>query len=134
MAAGKSGGRVEVEGRKELQRAFRKMGGRSSDLKEATRSAVEIVEREAESIVPVLSGSLRDSIRSQAKANSGSVIAGGRRGIVYAGPIHFGWRARNIEPQPFLFDALDHRRDEVVERYRSQVDTIVRRFDTEAPD
>lgn len=130
------GGRagVEVEGGPELRRAFVKMGARADDLKDATRAATELVEREAESIVPRVTGALRDTIRSSVTARAGSVIAGGRSRVPYAPPIHFGWHARNIEPQPFMFDALDRRRDDVVDRYRAQVDTIVRRFDAEAPD
>jgi len=32
-------------------------------------------------------------------------VQAGRASVPYAGPIHWGWPARNIEPQPFLTDA-----------------------------
>ena len=132
----RKGGRagVEVEGGPELRRAFRKLDDRASDLKPANREAAELVEREAETLVPRLTGRLARTIRSTATARVGSVLAGGRALVPYAGPIHFGWRARNIEPQPFMYDALDNRRDDVVDRYRAAVDTMVRRFEAEAPD
>lgn len=130
------GGRagVEVEGGPELRRAFRKLGDRADDLKDAARNAATIVERRAESLVPRASGALAATIRSTATARAGTVIAGGRAMVPYAGPIHFGWHARNIEPQPFMYDALDDRRDEVVDAYRAAIDTLIRRFDAEAPD
>ena len=126
--------RVEVEGGPELRRAFGKLDKRADDLKDVHRSAVEVVESEAESLVPVNSGALRDSIKSRVTKRGGAVVAGGGRLVPYAGPIHFGWRARNIEPQPFLYDALDRRRGEVVDRYEQGIDELVRRFDREAPD
>ena len=132
MARGGRAG-VEVEGAKELRRAFDRMEDRAGDLRELHKDAASIVEREAESLVPVLTGRLRDSIRTTAGKTSAAVLAG-KRLIPYAGPIHFGWREHNIEPQPFLYDALDSRRDEVADRYARGVEKLVHQFDTEAPD
>ena len=132
MARGGRAG-VEVEGAKELRRAFDRMEDRAGDLRELHKDAASIVEREAESIVPVLTGRLRDSIRTTAGKTSAAVLAG-KRLIPYAGPIHFGWREHNIEPQPFLYDALDDRRDDIIARYADGVGDMVRRFDSEAPD
>lgn len=131
----RTGGRakVEVEGGPELRRAFRRLDDRLDDLKGVHRDAVEMVEGEAESLVPVLSGALRDTIRVSVSKRGGAVLAGGRSLVPYAGPIHFGWRARNIEPQPFLYDALDKRRADVVRTYTEGVDTLLHRFDAEAP-
>lgn len=125
---------IQLEGGPQLRRAFAKMEDRAGDLRDPARDAAETVEQEAESIVPVASGSLRDSIRSSVRRTGSSVLAGGTRLVPYAGPIHFGWRARNIEPQPFLYEALDRRRDEVVRKYAESVAGMVRRFDKEAPD
>ena len=134
MARGK-GGRagIEVEGGPQLRRAFGRMEDRADDLRDAHRSAAETVEKEAESIAPRLTGALIGSIRSSVRKTGSSVLAGGTGLVPYAGPVHFGWRSRNIEPQPFLYDALDNRRREVAERYADQVGTMIRRFDAEAP-
>lgn len=134
MARAKGGrAAVEVEGGPELRRAFRKYGDRADDLKDVHADAAGIVEAEAETLVPVLSGALRDTIRTTRTKSGASVLAGRGRTVPYAGPIHFGWRIRNIEPQPFLYDALDRRRGEVVQRYHEGVDDLIRRFDREAP-
>jgi hypothetical protein len=129
------GGRagVEVEGGPQLRRAFAKLEDRADDLRTAHRNAAETVEREAESLVPRLTGALADSIRTSVRKTGSSVLAGRGTVVPYAGPIHFGWRARNIEPQPFLYDALDKRRAEVAEAYAKDVGTMLRRFDAEAP-
>lgn len=132
MAAKGGRARVEVEGGPELRRAFRKFDDRLGDLRAVHRSAAEVVEGEAESLVPVRTGRLRESIRVSAGKTGAGVLAG-RRTVPYAGPIHFGWRIRNIEPQPFLYDALDRRRDAVLETYRDGVGSLVTRFDREAP-
>ena len=132
MAA--KGGRaaVEVEGGPQLRRAFRRLDDRLDDLSELHHDIGEVVADRAEELVPRLTGRLAGSIRATRTKTSAAVVAG-RRLIPYAGPIHFGWRARNIEPQPFLYDALDDRRGEVLRKYRDGVDTLIHRFDREAP-
>ena len=131
MAGTKPG--IEVEGGPQLRRAFKKLGDRASDLTQLHGDIGEIVEETAAELVPVASGRLRDSIR-HTKRKTGATVLAGRRSVPYAGPIHFGWRARNIEPQPFLYDAIDDRRGEILARYNDTVDGLVRRFDVEAPD
>jgi len=130
--------RVEVEGDRELRRALKHFDGNLGDLRDVHESAGEVVEREAERLVPVRSGLLRQSIRLSVrlagrKAQGTSVIAGGGRLVPYAPPIHFGWKRRGIEPNPFLFDALDKRREEVRDRYDDGVQSLVRRLDHEMP-
>lgn len=134
MAA--KGGRaaVEVEGGPQLRRAFRKLDDRASDLSELHHDIGELVADKAGDLVPRVSGRLAGTIRATRSKTSAAVLAGGRSLVPYAGPIHFGWRARNIEPQPFLYDALDDRRGEVLRRYQDGIGDLVRRFDAEAPD
>jgi hypothetical protein len=132
---GRKGGpaAIEVEGGPQLRRALKKFDARLGDLSAIHRDVGELVAAEAETLVPVDTGRLRDTIHSTRGKASASVLAG-RSLVPYAGPIHFGWRARNIEPQPFLYDALDRRRDDVLDRYNDGIGDLVRRFDTEAPD
>ena len=132
MAAGTRAG-VEVQGAKELRRAFKRMDGNLADLREVHRDTAELVSSTARTLVPVRTGTLRHTIRESAR-NIGSAVVAGRAGLVpYAGPIHFGWRARNIEPQPFLYDALDKRRDDVIGAYQRGVGKLIKRFDRDAP-
>ena len=124
---------IEVEGGAQLRRAFARFDERLSDLREMYRGIGELVAGEARDLVPRLSGRLADTIRPSQRKTGASVYVGGAR-AVYAPPIHFGWRKRNIEPQPFLYDAIDDRRGEILARYNDTVDGLVRRFDVEAPD
>jgi hypothetical protein len=49
--------------------------------------------------------------------------------VPYANVIHFGWAKHNIRPQPFLYDALDSRADDIARRWADELDRIVRKVD-----
>lgn len=129
-----AGGRpaIEVEGGPRLRKALRQTSDGLADLKDAHADSADIVASEARSLVEVRTGGLLGTIRTDRRATGASVLAGRSR-VPYAGVYHFGWPAHNIEPHPFLYDALDHRRDEVVARYDAEVGRLVKRFDREAP-
>lgn len=120
---------VRVEG---LSKVIRQLKSIDPDLvaqlKVANREIGDDVALTARTLVPRRSGQLASSIRAGGAARTGSVKAG-KRAVPWAGPIHFGWSRRNISPQPFLYDALDERRDEVEERYLDAILTITRDLD-----
>lgn len=123
---------IRVEGGPQLQRAFKRFADGSIDLKGTNQEIADDVAEQARDQAPVLTGRLRRSIKGRGTKRSAYVQAGGR-GVPYAGPIHFGWKRRNIEPQPFLYEALDDRKQDVLDRYAKQVVRNVKRFDREAP-
>jgi hypothetical protein len=47
--------------------------------------------------------------------------------------IHFGWPGHNIEPQPFLYDAIERRSGDVIVRYARGIDGLLERLDAELP-
>ena len=115
---------VEVEGARELRKAFTAMGDEAvSDLKAVNLEAAEIVAAAARPLVPKQTGKLESTVRAAAAKTRGSVKAGFKK-VPYAGAVHFGWPARNISPQPFLYDAIDRRRDEVVQGYVDNVTNL----------
>lgn len=118
---------IEVEGARELRAALKRAGDDASDLKDAHHAAGEVVVTEARSIVPHLSGRLEGTIRASRAKASATVKAGGA-GVPYAGVQHFGWPAHGIEAVPFLYDALDRRRGEVVKAYEDAVAKITDRI------
>jgi hypothetical protein len=126
MVARRRGPAIEVEGADELRRALKEAGDQSKDLNKANKAAGEVVVVEARTIVPVLSGALSRSIKASAGKTKASVKAGGS--LAYGAVIHFGWPAHGIEPQPFLYDALDARRGEVVKVYEERMAEIVARI------
>jgi hypothetical protein len=123
---------VEVSGAKELRKALQRMNADLKDLTAIHKEAGELVAAEARTLVPVLSGALQKSIRSKATKSKARVTAGNRL-VPYAGPIHFGWPRHGIDPQPFLYDALDDRREEVIAKYEKGIEALVRRVDRETP-
>jgi hypothetical protein len=111
---------------------MKRMGADLSDLTKINKQAAETVLDTARSLTPTRTGRLRKSLRAGATRTRGTVSAGG--GLVeYAGPIHFGWPARNIEPNPFIYDALDARKGEVVDKYEAHIEALVRKLDRETP-
>lgn len=113
---------VRVEGARELRRTMRKAGRSLLAMREAHREVAATVTRAASP--PRVTGRLAGSVRPGATQTAALVRAGGAR-VPYAGVIHWGWAARNIEPQPFLTDAA-HRTEPVwVDQYERAVDRVL---------
>lgn len=117
---------VEIEGLNKFIRAMKKAHETEllSILKEVNTEAAAKVEATARPLTPVGEGGLLASLRSSATERQ-AVVRAGKKKVPYAGVIHFGWPARNIKPQPFLYQALDRRRSEVFEAYQKGLDRIV---------
>lgn len=117
---------IKATGVKELRRELRKMGDDLEDLKALNLDVATLVSDRAKDIVPRRTGNLADTIRPAGTKTAGRVRAGFKR-VPYAGVIHFGFPARRITPQPFLYDALDQRRGEVFNAYFKGVKKIQRK-------
>ena len=116
---------IKVEGARELRKALKNVEDGTADLKSVHADAAHVVELRATQIVPRKTGRLAESIRSTGQARQG-VVRAGKASVPYAGPIHFGWPAHNIAPQPFLYDALDQRATEVIDLYQQRVDKLIK--------
>tara|TARA_R100001443_G_scaffold112444_1_gene125998 strand:+ start:183 stop:557 length:375 start_codon:yes stop_codon:yes gene_type:complete len=117
---------IKATGVKELRRELRRMGDDLEDLKALNLDVATLVSDRAKDIVPRRTGKLADTIRPAGTKTAGRVRAGFKR-VPYAGVIHFGHPARGIQPQPFLYDALDQRRGEVFDAYFKGVKKIQRK-------
>jgi hypothetical protein len=124
---------VRITGHREVRRAIgrvsEEMDRKSArgELKALNLEAATLVKRSADGLVPVRSGRLKASVRAAASQKTARVRAGFQR-VPYAGPIHFGWPARRISPQPFLYDALDRRRAEVVRVYDDGLSKLIKSY------
>ena len=124
---GGRGGVVEIEGLRETQRALRGLSKDTrDDMKEVHRRAGQIVVDGVQIFVPVRTGALLASIKSAPLQRQGRVRIGSLS-VLYAGPVHFGWPARNIKPNPFIYDVLDSRREEVQRAYEGEIQHLIRR-------
>jgi hypothetical protein len=120
---------VRVEGLGKVLRQIKQIDpDLVAELKIANRAIADDVVLTARALAPQKTGKLKGSARAGASNRTGIVRAGGAR-VPWAGPIHFGWKKRNISPQPFLYDALDERRDEVEQRYLAALNEITRKID-----
>jgi hypothetical protein len=124
---------IKITGLSEVQRNLRKLSTDALDLNkteflETNKQVAEIVINETKKYVPILSGSLAAAIRNASTKKSAKVRAG-NAAVPYAGPIHFGWPARSIKPNTFLYEAIDARKDEVTNRYAELVSDLVTKYD-----
>jgi hypothetical protein len=145
--AGKSGKpAIQVSGATELRKSLRRMQSDLADFTSVNKASADLVAQSARQKVPVDSGLLQSTIEARATKTTGRVVAGkgprskagtkkrpSKSWVPYAGPIHFGWFRRGIEPNPFLYDALDDRKDDVIRKYEDQVGNIVRKVDDRTP-
>lgn len=97
---------LRLEGGRQLRATLKRAQIDIQDLKNAHALAARIVAEAGAARAPKVSGRLANTVRGSGAATQATARAG-NAGVPYAGPIHWGWPARNIEPQPFLADALE---------------------------
>ena len=121
-------GGLKIEGLREVQAALRGVSDTAKNEMKATHlKAAQVIVPLARQLAPVRTGRLAASLKATATRTSGRVRAGSAA-VPYAGPIHFGWPARNIKPQPFVYEALDPRRDEVLNIYEARMAQIIDKY------
>lgn len=106
--------KLEIDGVRDTVRAIRRIEDGANDLKQVHGRAAANVQQAVNA--PVRSGKLAASVRSSGQVGAG-VIRAGKASVPYAGPIHWGWPARNIKANPFLVTAAERRTPQVVEIY-----------------
>lgn len=121
-----TGKAIEVEGLRELVRDLRRVGDKDAirAVKLANRDGAEVVADQAKVEVPRRTGTLAGTIRAGSSQRAG-IVRAGKAAVPYAGVIHFGWPERNIAPQPFVYEAMDSRADEVFDLYAERIGHVV---------
>lgn len=124
---GNDAGRIQVAGLKEVQYSLQKLGKDArNEMKPAHKAAAELVVYKARPMSPVRTGALRDTLRAFARQRAG-VVRAGSVSAPYAGPIIFGWPARHIKANPFIYKAADQRRAEIVALYEHRMAELIRK-------
>jgi hypothetical protein len=123
----------KIDGNRELRAKMRRAEEDVTQLKDLHQEIADDIAAVSKQKVPVRSGRLKNSIKPKAYASLARVEAGNRSkarrtGVPYAGPIHFGWASRGIRPQPFMYEALDLRREAVIDRYEAEIKALVNRI------
>lgn len=115
---------VEIEGLNKLLRALEKLDDEAKQsFKDVGGRVGKLVAEQGREEAPVRSGALQRTIRAVNTGRGAKVRAGTAR-VPYAGPIHFGWRSRNIKPNNFLYRAVDKKVDVALDMYLEEVHKI----------
>jgi hypothetical protein len=121
---------VRWEGLAELQAALRRVKGKLD--KKAVREAGKLIVR-AEVVPPVRggapvgpTGNLGRSVRAAFSASRVQLLVGTEKRVPYAGPINFGWAARGISAQEFIYSGIDRAMAGVERGYVDFLDGAVR--------
>lgn len=123
-----TGSGVSVVGLARLRRDLKAAGADLADLKEANARAGSIVQTAAAARAPRRSGRLAGSGRASRTVGRVSVMFGGAR-VPYAGPVHWGWAARGIEPNPFIPDAAQATEPLWLAAYAADLDRLAGSLD-----
>lgn len=115
---------VEVVGEEDVVRAMRRLSDAVDALEPAHRRAGDELLERAGSKVPRQFGRLAASGRVDASSEETVLVYD----EVYAGPIHNGWPAHNISPQPWLADTVDESHTLVLDVFSDYLEGAIRRF------
>jgi len=115
---------VRVIGEDRLRRSLRRAGHDLDEVKDAHRKAAAYVAGRARSAAPQVTGRLAGTVRGNNAVRRATVKAGGY-GVVYAGPIHWGWPRRNITAQPFIADTAQATEPQWLRIYLDDIDSIL---------
>jgi len=103
-----AGPAIQIHGLNELRNAIKKLPGRM-DIEMAKagqdwldRTLVPAIRRRA----PRRTGRLAGSVRALRKIRAVTLAVGTEVRVPYAGPINFGWPARNIRAQEFIYSTI----------------------------
>jgi hypothetical protein len=124
------GGRpvVEVQGLRTLRRTLKEAGhSLDHEFRDAHKAVADIVVRAARPRTPVgpdAGGHMRDDIRGAGQA-AAAVVRVGRASRPYPGVIHWGWPARHIPAQPWLYDAAVASQQQWTGTYLSALEKII---------
>lgn len=131
LVAGRQGSAVEIANLNSVIRGFKKMGLKTQDLDGATSKIRNLVLPPAISNAPVKTGKLRSTVRAGKFVNKVEVSVGNNTTVLYANPIHWGWKKKRIEPNPWLIDIRDQKADQVEEIFVTELQKILDKVGSE---
>lgn len=118
---------LELEGLRELQRQLKAV-----EDKETARAVRGVNKNLAQQVVdlaqpPVQTGALAASLKAQGGLRDAVAKAGGTSLVPYAAPVHWGWPARGIRRNAFLYRALARARqnDGFEDAYLDALDKVL---------
>lgn len=119
---------VRVDGARQLRRTMRQADIDLQEMKDTHARVAALVTNKARANAPIVSGRLAATVRPGATKTS-AIVRAGRKSVPYAGPIHWGWPARNIKAQPWLADTAKSSEPAWLAIYSQAVDQIIGRIE-----
>jgi hypothetical protein len=120
-----NGTTIKFEGQRRLARQLKTL---DADAPKAMRAlqleSAKLVAADTKQRSPRRSGKLAKSVRAGASKFSAFVRVGSAT-VPYAGPIIYGWRAHNITPNPFPYQALEANREKIVAMHAVGINRLV---------
>lgn len=120
---------VTVTGARELRAALKRAGVSLQDLKDANAAVGRFIADRSRARAPRRTGALASAARPSKAAGRARVLVP----KVYAGPIHWGWPAHHIEPQPWIQTTAEDTQGQWLGEYEEALDTIIRTIDRSTP-
>jgi hypothetical protein len=117
----RDGVQVQVTGADELVRTLARAGDQMDDFTAANMTAGQVTAAAASRRAPRRTGRLAGSIKATTRPNGAEIGST----LIYANPIHWGWPARNIRPNPFLTTAFGENQPRIVSEYSKRVESII---------
>lgn len=99
------------------------------DLKKINREVAGVAAAETVVRAPKRTGRLARSVRTGATKKAGVVRVGTNVKVPYANPVHWGWPAHNIRPQPFAAQAAKDTEPVWLRIYDRGVDRVLGRVE-----
>ena len=108
---------VEIEGVDTLVRTLGDAADDIESLEDGHKAVADLIAGEARARAPRRTGRLAGSLRGTVTAGKATASSD----LVYAPPIHWGWRARNIKPNRFLTEAAEDTEPEWLALYEKDI-------------
>ncbi len=121
--------RVTVDGVSRLAQDLAAIGAELDDLKEVMADVADEVADIAARLAPRNTGALARSIKGKGTAHRATIKAGGTTRVPYAGPINYGWKARNIKPSRFMQRADWYMKPRTMSRLQTAIDRMIKERD-----
>lgn len=115
----------QVEGGRELRRTLRAAGNDLQDLKDVHGKVAGLVTTASKPRAPRVTGRLAASGRPGATKTAAIIRYGNNTSIPYAGPIHFGWKARHIAAHPWATQTARDTEPTWTRMYEDAVDRVL---------
>ena len=116
----------KVEGLTQVVRALQELGLDVDDLKAAFSRIADEGAQAASGFAPKRTGRLASDVRGN-RAKSKAVVTAGRASVPYAGPINYGWRARNISPSGFMQKADQVMQPKAIQMLEDEINAQIRK-------